>query len=230
MPAKSLPEPRDAAVRERERRALTEFYEALGGPDWIERDFWGSDRPVGEWHGVTTDADGYVTVLTIYDNNLIGPMSAAICRLERLHTMHLSFNKISGAMPDKLGDCRALKNFWVKGNKITGQLPAGVAVLPELEYLDLHANEMSGPLPTVWNTPKLKIVRAEDNRISGELPGAVASPTAARRILYSQQRTRGIDSDFAESKSARRAARQQQTDRHDSGRVWEAEKAHRPAS
>ena len=35
-------------------------------------------------------------------------------------------------MPDKLGDCRALKNFWVKGNKITGQLPAGVAVLPEL--------------------------------------------------------------------------------------------------
>ncbi len=170
-PAKSLPEPRDAAVRERERRALTEFYEALGGPDWIERNFWGSDRPVGEWHGVTTDADGYVTVLTIYDNNLIGAMSAAICRLERLHTMHLSFNKISGAMPDKLGDCRALKNFWVKGNKITGQLPAGVAVLPELEYLDLHANEMSGPLPTVWNTPKLKIVRAEDNRISGELPG-----------------------------------------------------------
>jgi Leucine-rich repeat (LRR) protein len=74
-------------------------------------------------------------------------------------------------MPDKLGDCRALKNFWVKGNKITGQLPAGVAVLPELEYLDLHANEMSGPLPTVWNTPKLKILRAEDNRISGELPG-----------------------------------------------------------
>jgi hypothetical protein len=168
---KSLPEPKDAAVRDRERRALIEFYEALGGPDWIERDFWGSDRPVGEWHGVTTDADGYVTVLTIYDNNLIGPMSAAICRLERLHTLHLSFNKISGAMPDKLGDCRALKNFWVKGNKITGQLPAGVAVLPELEYLDLHANDMSGPLPTVWNTPKLKIVRAEDNRISGELPG-----------------------------------------------------------
>ena len=31
---KGLPEPKDAAVRERERRALTEFYEALGGPDW----------------------------------------------------------------------------------------------------------------------------------------------------------------------------------------------------
>jgi Leucine rich repeat len=168
--ARSLPEPKDAAVRDRERKAMIEFYEALGGHDWIMRDFWGSDRPVGDWHGVTTDADGYVVQLTIYDNNLTGPVSAAICRLERLHTLHLSFNKISGALPDKLGECRALKNLWVKGNKITGRLPDSVALLPELEYLDLHANEMSGPLPTVWNTPKLKIVRAEDNRISGALP------------------------------------------------------------
>lgn len=168
--AKSLPEPADRVLRERERRALIEFYEALGGPDWIERDFWGSDRPVGEWHGVTTDADGRVVQLTIYDNNLTGALSPAICKLERLHTLHLSFNKISGALPDKLGECRALKNLWVKGNKLTGRLPDSVAVLPELEYLDVHANDLSGPLPTIWDTPKLKIFRAEDNRISGALP------------------------------------------------------------
>jgi hypothetical protein len=166
----SLPEPRDPAIRESERKALIEFYNALGGPDWIERDFWGSDRPVGAWHGVTTDVDGRVVQLTIYDNNLTGPLSAAVCRLERLHTLHLSFNKITGALPDGLGQCRALRNLWIKGNKVTGRLPDGVATLPELEYLDLHANDMSGPLPTIWNTPKLKIFRAEDNRISGELP------------------------------------------------------------
>lgn len=169
-PPKSLPEPKDAAVRDRERQALTEFYEALGGPDWIERDFWGSERPVGDWHGVTTDADGYVVQLTIYDNNLTGLLSAAVCRLERLHTLHLSFNKISGELPEKLGECRALKNLWLKGNKVTGRLPNSVAVLPELEYLDIHANEMSGPLPAIWNTPRLKIFRGEDNRISGALP------------------------------------------------------------
>ncbi len=179
----SLPEPKDAAVRERERKAMIEFYGALGGHDWIERDFWGSDRPVGEWHGVTTDSEGYVVQLTIYDNNLIGPMSAAICRLERLHTLHLSFNKISGALPDKLGECRALKNLWVKGNKISGRLPESVAVLPELEYLDLHANEMSGPLPTVWNTPKLKIVRAEDNHISGALPAQMFSQPKLEEVF-----------------------------------------------
>ena len=182
---KPLPEPRDAAVRERERQALIEFYNALGGPDWIERDFWGSDRPVGEWHGVTTDADGYVVQLTIYDNNLTGPLSAAICRLERLHTLHLSFNKITSSLPDGLGQCRALKNLWIKGNKVTGRLPDSVATLPQLEYLDLHANDMSGPLPTVWNTPKLKIFRAEDNRISGELPAQLlAQPSLEEFFVH----------------------------------------------
>lgn len=188
--AKSLPEPTDTVVRERERQAMIEFYEALGGPDWIERDFWGSDQPVGKWHGVETDAEGRVVRLTIYDNNLTGPLSPAICRLERLHTLHLSFNKISGALPDKLGECRALKNLWVKGNKITGRLPDSVALLPELEYLDLHANEMSGPLPTIWNTPKLKIVRAEDNRISGELPAQLfRQPLLEEIFLHNNELT-----------------------------------------
>lgn len=182
---KPLPEPRDAAVRERERKALIEFYNALGGPDWIERDFWGSDRPIGEWHGVTTDSDGYVVQLTIYDNNLTGPLSAAVCRLERLHTLHLSFNKITSALPDGLGQCRALRNLWIKGNKVTGQLPDSVAMLPELEYLDLHANDMSGPLPVKWNTPKLKIFRAEDNRISGELPAQLlAQPSLEEFFVH----------------------------------------------
>jgi hypothetical protein len=111
--APSLPEPTDASLRNRERQALIAFYEALGGPDWIQRDFWGSDRPVSNWHGVETDADGRVVRLTIYDNNLTGELSPAICALERLHTLHLSFNKISGSLPDELGDCRALKNLWL---------------------------------------------------------------------------------------------------------------------
>jgi len=171
--AKSLPEPTDVVLRERERRALIEFYEALG-----------------EWHGVATDADGRVVQLTIYDNNLTGPLSAAICRLERLHTLHLSFNKISGALPDRLGECRALKNLWLKGNKVTGRLPDSVAVLPELEYLDLHANDLSGPLPTSWNTPKLKIFRAEDNRISGELPAQLLrQPLLEEMFLHNNELT-----------------------------------------
>jgi Leucine-rich repeat (LRR) protein len=186
----SLPEPADPDVRAREREALITFYEALGGPDWIQRDFWGSDRPVGEWHGVETDSEGRVVRLTIYDNNLVGVPSPAICQLERLHTLHLSFNKISGPLPEALGACRALKNLWLKGNKLTGPIPDSVAQLPELEYLDVHANSLSGPLPTIWNTPKLEIFRGEDNGITGALPEQLfQQPNLEQVFLHSNKLT-----------------------------------------
>jgi Leucine-rich repeat (LRR) protein len=181
--ATALAEPADPALRDRERQVLTAFYEALGGPDWIQRDFWVSERPVGEWHGVETDADGRVVQLTIYDNNLEGDLSPAVCGLERLHTLHLSFNKISGRLPKALGDCRALKNLWLKGNRLTGRIPDSVAVLPELEYLDVHANALSGSLPKIWNTPKLKIFRGEDNRISGALPAQLLRQPSLEQVF-----------------------------------------------
>jgi exosome complex RNA-binding protein Rrp4 len=134
---------------------------------------------------------GRVVRLTIYDNNLEGQLSAAICRLERLHTLHLSFNKISGALPDELGACRALKNLWLKGNKLTGAFPDSIAVLPELEYLDVHANGLDGALPKVWNTPKLTIFRAEDNRIAGALPEKLLSQPKLEQVFLHNNRLAG---------------------------------------
>ena len=189
--APSLPEPKDPALREAERQALMLCYQALGGPDWLQRDFWGSDRPVGDWHGIETDADGRVVRLTIYDNNLEGSIPPEICRLERLHTLHLSFNKIGGQLPDALGDCHAMKNLWLKGNKLTGCLPDSVAVLPELEYLDLHANALSGPLPERWNTPKLQTFRGEDNSISGGLPDQLLTQPALEQLFLHNNRLTG---------------------------------------
>jgi Leucine-rich repeat (LRR) protein len=198
--ANSLPEPRDPAIRDRERQALIAFYNAMSGPDWIEHHFWGSDRPVGQWHGVTTDADGRIVQLTIYDNNVTGKVSAAVCKLERLHTLHLSFNNLSGALPDLLGDCRALKNLWLKGNKITGRLPDSVAVLPELEYLDIHANSMSGPLPAKWDTPKLTIFRGDDNRISGALPEQLLrQPRLEKLMLHNNKLTGAVPATLSAS-------------------------------
>ena len=83
--------------------------------------------------------------------------------------------QLSGALPDDLGDRRALKNLWPKGNRLSEAFPASVAVLPELEYIDVRANDLSGPLPTCWDMPKLKIRRAEDNRISAALGPIPAS-------------------------------------------------------
>ena len=48
----------EVRVVSRDHPALTAFYEAMNGAGWIENDGWLSDRPLGEWHGVTTGPEG----------------------------------------------------------------------------------------------------------------------------------------------------------------------------
>ena len=46
---------------ETDREALVALYNATEGEDWIFSNNWLSDAPLGEWKGVTTNADGRVT-------------------------------------------------------------------------------------------------------------------------------------------------------------------------
>ena len=44
-----------------DRDALVALYNATDGPNWTNNTNWLSDRPIGEWYGVTTDAYGRIT-------------------------------------------------------------------------------------------------------------------------------------------------------------------------
>ena len=46
-----------------DRAALMALYEATDGDNWTNNTNWGSDAPLGTWHGVTTDYRGRVTRL-----------------------------------------------------------------------------------------------------------------------------------------------------------------------
>ena len=54
-----------AAAAETDREALVALYEVTDGANWRSNDNWLSDRPIGEWHGVTTDRSGRVTKLSL---------------------------------------------------------------------------------------------------------------------------------------------------------------------
>ena len=51
---------RDLPYGEPDREALVALYNATDGPNWANNDNWLSDRSLGEWHGVRTDANGRV--------------------------------------------------------------------------------------------------------------------------------------------------------------------------
>ena len=79
------------------RRELLELYEALGGTGWANGTNWGTDAPLSEWHGVTTDSEGWITEIDLSDNGLTGEIPPEIGRLEHLEVLDLSGNGISAA-------------------------------------------------------------------------------------------------------------------------------------
>ena len=56
-----------------DRDVLVALYNATNGASWTRNSTnWLSDRPLGEWYGVTTDANGRVTELDLTQNRLSG--------------------------------------------------------------------------------------------------------------------------------------------------------------
>ena len=51
-----------SAAGSSDRATLMALYDATDGSNWANNTNWLSDRPLGEWHGITTDANGRVEV------------------------------------------------------------------------------------------------------------------------------------------------------------------------
>ena len=51
-----------------ERAALVSFYKALNGDKWYIKTNWLSDKPVGEWYGITTNALGQVVKIDMKES------------------------------------------------------------------------------------------------------------------------------------------------------------------
>ena len=64
-----------------------------------------SDADLGEWYGVTTDGEGYITGLKLYENDLSGEIPAELGQLARLQSLYLYGNSLlTGCIPASLED------------------------------------------------------------------------------------------------------------------------------
>jgi hypothetical protein len=128
-----------------DRLALEALYKSCGGADWTRKDGWMTDAGLGEWYGVTVDAEGRVIRLTLSYNNLAGPLPSELQQLEALKELRLFDNKLTGPVPAELGQLGVLTTLWLQRNQLSGPIPAELGQLGALTNLYLQDNpQLSG--------------------------------------------------------------------------------------
>jgi hypothetical protein len=151
-----------------DRLALEAVFKSCGGADWERTDGWMTEAALGEWYGVTVDAEGRVVELDLYANNLAGALPSEIQQLSALTFLGLGDNQLTGAIPVGLGQLRALKELYLYNNQLSSAIPAELTRLPALWGLHLNGNQLSGAIPVeLARLPALQALYLHDNQLSG---------------------------------------------------------------
>ena len=106
-----------------DREVLVALYHATDGPNWTNNTNWLSQAPLGEWHGVVTNAGGRVTELLLKGNQLRGELPPELGQLSQLVGLGLRENKLSGGIPAELGNLARLEAIGLGTNQLGGAIP-----------------------------------------------------------------------------------------------------------
>ena len=106
-----------------DREVLVALYNATNGAQWQDNTNWLSDEPLGQWYGVTTDADG------------------------RVQWLELSYNDLTGSIPPELENLTNLIVLELSGNQLTGCIPNGLRAIPINDLYALKLNNCSVDAP-----------------------------------------------------------------------------------
>ncbi len=82
-----------------DQAVLTNLFNATGGEEWVESVGWLDGPALEEWHGVSSDSLGRVTVLDLSDNGLSGDRLGNIGDLGQLTELRIDGNPLGGRLP-----------------------------------------------------------------------------------------------------------------------------------
>ncbi|XP_073118334.1 leucine-rich repeat receptor-like serine/threonine/tyrosine-protein kinase SOBIR1 [Elaeis guineensis] len=132
--------------------------------------------------GVTCDASGAATRITLPDAGLAGFLSPAVGRLPALRELSIPGNRLSGGLPRELARCRALRVLDLRGNRLSGNVPREVGSLSNLRSLDLSSNRLSGNISFLRRFPYLENLSLAGNLFSGPVPRSLNSFPKLRHL------------------------------------------------
>ena len=167
----TCPDPEQDAEQSPDRTVLNTLYHAMGGLYWDNNENWLSEQPLDRWHGVTATDDDRVTSIDLSFNNLSGSIPPELGNLSELAALNLHSNELSGSIPPELGHLSKLRKLELPSTGLSGEIPPELGGLTRLTLLGLEHNNLSGRIP-----PELGHLKAltglwlSNNHLHGAVP------------------------------------------------------------
>ncbi len=199
-----------------DRRILEVFYEAAGGPSWTRSDNWLSDAPIGDWYGITTDPQGRVQRIELYQNGLTGTLLAEIGALDRLERLELGSaygsiaicsrpyeppgssvratgNALDGLGPPELSAEAEQSNWsWTRYDGGGWTHGSGPEAPPQLRLQRGTANRLTGRIPPeLGDLSNLVFLNLSANGFSGPIPSELSQLPALQELRLAANRLSG---------------------------------------
>ena len=175
-----------------DRAALVALYHATNGTHWHEQSNWNTTGSIRNWRGVSTNLAGFVTELSLPDNNLTGTLPPELGDLTQLRRLVLDANQLAGSIPPALGRLSQLTMLDLSRNRLTGTIPPELGSLSRLDSLLLYRNRLTGPIPAdLEHLGSLGRLSLSSNRLSGPVPPWLGNLANLTRLSVSRNELTG---------------------------------------
>ncbi|CAA7027951.1 unnamed protein product [Microthlaspi erraticum] len=168
-----------------QRDALWEFKsEFIEVPFNTKIATWRNNTDCCSWDGISCDDNtGMVIELDLncsglWDSRLSGPLrsNSSLFRLQHLQSLDLSWNYISGVLPDSIDNLKYLRVLSLSGCDFDGKIPSSLRNLSYLTDLDLSFNDFTGELPdSIGNFKYMKVLNLKRCSFVGKILSSLES-------------------------------------------------------
>ncbi len=101
-----------AQIPQSECEALVDFYVSTNGSNWKNHTGWNETDAPCDWFGVSCSG-GHVINLYLYNKKLSGSIPESLGNLSNLRSLDLHSNQLNGSIPESLGNLSHLQSLYL---------------------------------------------------------------------------------------------------------------------